>query len=200
MEQTGTARPVRRLRYRAANLLDWVMLGLLLAGIALFILYPIVSVVSTSFFVKGQFTLQLLPGSVYQKQPKIDRQQPLGGHTLFQFHHLFAFCIALYAFCSKEKTRRLLQNGLLLTMISRLFLSRPWPFILLFSTAVGSSPTACWAWSVNPYGWQASSSLQTIGNISFATLLLLASFDTVDLKQVLASRIWGQSLANFVAW
>lgn len=45
-------------RYRAANLLDWVMLGLLLAGIALFILYPIVSVVSTSFFVKGQFTLQ----------------------------------------------------------------------------------------------------------------------------------------------
>lgn len=67
-EQTGTARPVRRLRYRAANLLDWVMLGLLLAGIALFILYPIVSVVSTSFFGQRPVHPAILPGSVYQKQ------------------------------------------------------------------------------------------------------------------------------------
>ncbi|WP_054331185.1 ABC transporter permease [Merdimmobilis hominis] len=188
-EQTGTARPVRRLRYRAANLLDWVMLGLLLAGIALFILYPIVSVVSTSFFVKGQFTLQYYLDLFTKSNLKLIGNSLWVATLSSSFTTFFAFCIALYAFCSKEKTRRLLQNGLLLTMISPPFVSAL-AFILLFGRR-GIITYGLLGLSVNPYGWHGIVILQTIGNISFATLLLLASFDTVDLKQVLASRDLG---------
>ena len=46
------------LRYRAAACLDRMLLLLVLAGVALFILYPIVSVVATSLFRDGQFTLE----------------------------------------------------------------------------------------------------------------------------------------------
>lgn len=122
--------------------------------------------------VKGQFTLQYYLDLFTKSNPKIDRQQPLGGHTLFQFHHLFCFCSALYAFCSKEKTRRLLQNGLLLTMISPPFVSAL-AFILLFGRR-GIITYGLLGLSVNPYGWHGIVILQTIGNISFATLLLLA--------------------------
>ncbi len=55
------------------------------------------------------------------------------------FTTFFAFCIALYAFWSKEKTRRLLQNGLLLTMISPLFVSAL-AFYLAVQYSPGSSP------------------------------------------------------------
>ena len=44
-------------RYAWAELGDRLILTLVLAGIALFILYPIVSVVATSFFKDGHFTL-----------------------------------------------------------------------------------------------------------------------------------------------
>lgn len=45
-------------RYAWAELGDRLILTLVLAGIALFILYPIVSVVATSFFKDGHFTLE----------------------------------------------------------------------------------------------------------------------------------------------
>ena len=47
----------RSKRYMVANLLDGMVLAAVIAGIVLFILYPIFSVVSTSFFKDGEFTL-----------------------------------------------------------------------------------------------------------------------------------------------
>ena len=45
-------------RYKAAVCLDRMLLLLVLAGVALFILYPIVSVVATSLFRDRHFTLE----------------------------------------------------------------------------------------------------------------------------------------------
>lgn len=187
---TGKQQPAAsRLRYRAANLLDWALLGVLLLGIALFILYPIVSVVSTSFFDKGQFTLQNYIDLFTKQNLKLIGNSLWVATLSSTFTTFFAFCIGLYAFSSSEKRRAFLQNSLLITMISPPFVSAL-AFILLFGRR-GIITYGLLGLSVNPYGWHGIVILQTIGNISFATLLLLASFDTIDLKQVLASRDLG---------
>ena len=48
----------RKSRYLAAELADRLILAALLAGIGMFIIYPICSVVVTSFFKDGHFTLE----------------------------------------------------------------------------------------------------------------------------------------------
>ena len=53
-----------RRRCRTAKMLDRLLLFLLLAGIAVFILYPLVSLIGRSVFKNGMFTLEyyrLLP-------------------------------------------------------------------------------------------------------------------------------------------
>ena len=56
MQKTYRLKPLNR--YHLASAIDWLILGLLVTGIVLFILYPIYSVIATSFFDKGHFTLR----------------------------------------------------------------------------------------------------------------------------------------------
>ncbi len=178
-------------RYRVANLLDWLLLGLLLAGIALFILYPILSVIATSFFDQGEFTPRYYQDLMSSANLKL-MQNSLWVTTLSScLTTIFAFCIALYTFTASARRRAFIQRSLLLTMISPPFVSAL-AFIMLFGRR-GLITYQLLGLSINPYGWQGIVALQTIGNISFATLLLMGSFDAIDLKQVLASRDLGAS-------
>ena len=58
----------RKSRYPAAELADRLILAGLLAGIGMFIIYPICSVVVTSFFKDGHFTVEYY--QAHQKQPE----------------------------------------------------------------------------------------------------------------------------------
>ena len=158
----------RSKRYLIANILDWLVLAAVIAGIVLFILYPIASVISTSFFDKNGFTLryyiELLNASNFQLI-KNSLWVTMFSSTLTTF---FAFCIALYAFASPGKRRNIVHNSLLITIISPPFVASL-AFITLFGRR-GLITHGLLGLSVNPYGWQGIVILQTIGTISFATL------------------------------
>lgn len=179
----------RSKRYMVANLLDGMVLAAVIAGIVLFILYPIFSVVSTSFFKDGEFTLTYYL-ELFNEKNFILIKNSLWVSTLSStFTTIFAFCIALYAFASPGKKRKIVHNSLLLTIISPPFVASL-AFITLFGRR-GLITHGLLGLSVNPYGWQGIVILQTVGTISFASLMLIASFDAIDLKQVLASRDLG---------
>lgn len=187
-------------RYHVANAIDWMILGLLITGIVLFILYPIYSVIATSFFDKGEFTLKFYK-DLFSKSNLVLMKNSLWVASLSSvLTTVFAFCIGLYAFASPDKRRKIVHNSLLVTIISPPFVSSL-AFITLFGRR-GLITYGLLGLSLNPYGWQGIVIMQTVGGISFATLMLISSFDAIDLKQVLASRDLGatplQTLINIV--
>lgn len=185
------AKRKRSKRYILADILDGLILATVIAGIVLFILYPICSVVSTSFFDDGKFTLQYYQEIFNPSNFQLVKNSLWVTTLSSVFTTFFAGCIALYAFASPGIRRKIVYNSLLITIISPPFVASL-AFITLFGRR-GLITHGLLGLSVNPYGWQGIVILQTIGNISFATLLLIASFDAIDLKQVLASRDLGAS-------
>ena len=185
------AKRKRSKRYILADILDGLILATVIAGIVLFILYPICSVVSTSFFDDGKFTLQYYQEIFNPSNFQLVKNSLWVTTLSSVFTTFFAGCIALYAFASPGIRRKIVHNSLLITIISPPFVASL-AFITLFGRR-GLITHGLLGLSVNPYGWQGIVILQTIGNISFATLLLIASFDAIDLKQVLASRDLGAS-------
>lgn len=184
-----TVQAKRSKRYLIANILDYVILAMVIVGIVLFILYPIASVISTSFFDKDGFTLRYYIELFNATNFRLIKNSLWVTVLSSTFTTFFAFCIALYAFASPGKKRSIIHNSLLITIISPPFVASL-AFITLFGRR-GLITHGLLGLSVNPYGWQGIVILQTIGSISFATLMLISSFDAIDLKQVLASRDLG---------
>ena len=178
-------------RYAWAELGDRLILTLVLAGIALFILYPIVSVVATSFFKDGHFTLEYYRELASGRSLKLIRNSLWVSSLSSVLTTAAAFFIALAAYAAPGRIRRFLRRSLLFTMISPPFVSAL-AYIFLFGRR-GLITHQLLGLSVNPYGWHGIVILQMIGSISFASLMLLPSFDHMDQRLVLASRDLGAS-------
>lgn len=178
-------------QYTAAEIVDRLILCVVLAGIVLFILYPIFSVVATSFFKDGQFTLEYYLDLVSTKNLKLIKNSLWVSTLSSVFTTIIAFFIALAAFAASGKARNFIRKGLLLTMISPPFVSAL-AYIMLFGRR-GLITHQLLGMSVNPYGWHGVVILQVIGSVSFATLMLLPSFDNMDQRLILASRDLGAS-------
>lgn len=184
-----TSENTRSGQYGAAAVADRLILSILLAGIVLFILYPIYSVVATSFFKNGAFTLEYYKDLVSAKNLKLIKNSLWVSTLSSVFTTVIAFFIALLAFSATGKLRGFIRKGLLLTMISPPFVSAL-AYIMLFGRR-GIITHQLLGLSVNPYGWHGVVILQVIGSVSFATLMLLPSFDNMDQRLILASRDLG---------
>lgn len=90
----------------------------MLAGIALFILYPIVSVVATSFFKDGHFTLEYYRELASGRSLKLIRNSLWVSSLSSILTTAAAFFIALAAYAAPGRIRRFLRRSLLFTMIS----------------------------------------------------------------------------------
>lgn len=89
-------------RYAWAELGDRLILTLVLAGIALFILYPIVSVVATSFFKDGHFTLEYYRELASGRSLKLIRNSLWVSSLSSILTTAAAFFIALAAYAARE--------------------------------------------------------------------------------------------------
>ena len=180
---------MKKSRYLLSQIADGLLLGAVLLGVALFILYPICSVVATSFFSGGVFTLDHYRDILSRGNLKLIQNSLWVAALSSALTTALAFCIALFAFASGSRVRTFVQNSLLLTMISPSFVSAL-AFITLFGRR-GLITYGLLGLSLNPYGWQGIVILQTVSNVSFAALLLLTAFDTLDVRQIMASRDLG---------
>ncbi|MEG2353576.1 MAG: iron ABC transporter permease [Clostridium sp.] len=187
------------------SLIDKILLLTILMGILIFVLYPIISVVSTSFFDKGQLTLKFYKDLISQRNFQLIKNSLWVASLSSVFTTILSFCIALYAFVAKKQLRNFIRSTLMLTMISPPFVSAL-ALIMLFGRR-GLITYGIFNLSVNPYGWQGIVILQTIGSMSLASIMLISTLDTIDTRQILASRDLGatplQTLRNIVipaAW
>lgn len=179
----------RKSRYLAAELADRLILAALLAGIGMFIVYPICSVVVTSFFKDGHFTLEYYQALFTAKSIKLIKNSLKVAVLSSVLTTGFAFFLALAVFAAKGKRKQFIRNSLVFTMISPPFVSSL-AYIMLFGRR-GLVTYQLLGLSVNPYGWHGVVILQVIGSISFATLMLSTSFDHLDRRLILASRDLG---------
>lgn len=170
---------------------DKLLIGLIILSLTAFILYPIASVLSTSFFKSGKFTTAFYQEVLSKGNLKLIKNSlfiSILSSTLAAF---FSLCIALFVFVSSKRVAKLICNSLLITMISPPFVSAL-ALIMLFGRR-GLITYGILGLSINPYGWQGIVLLQTISNMSLAAFMLINSFNSLDIRQVLASLDLGAS-------
>ncbi len=101
----------------------------------------------------------------------------------------FAFCVALHAFFQKRKWGELIYRSLMITMISPPFISAI-ALIMLFGRR-GLITHGILGLSANPYGWQGIVLLQTLSQISLASIMLISALNSIDSRLIQASRDLG---------
>lgn len=163
---------------------------------AVFILYPIFSVVRMSLIDQGELTLRFYRAVMTKDSLKLIHNSLRIALLSSTLTTAFSLMIALYLFLSGERARRMIRSLLMLTMISPPFVGSL-AFIMLFGRR-GLITYGLLGLSLNPYGWQGIVILQTVSHISFAAILLYDSFERVDTAQVLASRDLGANMLQTI--
>ncbi|UUM11298.1 iron ABC transporter permease [Clostridiaceae bacterium HFYG-1003] len=162
---------------------------ILIAGILLFILYPIGSVIATSFYYRGTFTLQNYMDLADPRNVTLILNSLRIGIVSSGIAVLIALAISLFAFGQAAVVKKRIETLLMVTMISPPFVSAL-AYIILF----GRRGLITHGWlglSINPYGWHGIVILQVLGSISFATLMVLNSLSSIDLRHLLAAQDLG---------
>lgn len=176
------------------RLADRLLLLLTIVAVLIFIAYPVVSVVTTSLFDRAGFTLRfyeqlLTKDSIRLIQNSLFVTSLSSGLTL-----LISLAVALFAFTRTEAGKNRIRKFLTLTLISPPFVSSL-AFIVLFGRR-GFITYRLLGLSMNPYGWQGIVALQTVGSISFASILLLSALEQIDSKLIQASRDLGADMGR----
>ncbi|WP_226896703.1 ABC transporter permease [Paraclostridium benzoelyticum] len=184
-------RVVKNLAIRLSDYIEKILILAIILSILVFILYPVISVISTSFIGEGKISLeeyktlfnpiniQLIKNSVWTS-------------TLSSISSIIiASIIAIYIVFSNNKDIKFINYSLVLTMISPPFVGSL-AFIVLFGRR-GIITHDLLGLSINPYGWQGIVLMQSIGEISFASLMLVGIFKNIDNRLISASRDLGAS-------
>ena len=112
----------------------------LLAGALLFILYPILCVLKTGFFVDGHFSLDIYR-KIFAEQSGLILNSALTSGLSTLVTVIFALCVAVYLCFTRSKLRTVMFVVLLLTMISPR--SSPRSPTSCSTASGGWSPTGC---------------------------------------------------------
>ena len=162
---------------------------LVVSTILLFILYPMVMVISRSVYQYGGFSWDNYRNLLRPENLLLIRNSLFVTTISSLLRTFFALCIALFAFFHKKQIGELIYRGLMITMISPPFISAI-ALILLFGRR-GLITHDLLGLSVNPYGWQGIVLLQVLGEISLAAIMLISALNSLDSRLILASRDLG---------
>jgi iron(III) transport system permease protein len=171
--------------------IDKLILFTVIISLLMFILYPIIMVISTSFYSKGIFTLDNYKDLLKNENIKLIKNSLFVSTLSSILGTFFALMISLFTFLQRERLKKIIQKSLMITMISPPFVSAL-ALILLFGRR-GLITYNLLGLSVNPYGWKGIVLLQTLGQVSLASMMLISTLDSIDNRQILASRDLGAS-------
>ncbi|HHX61675.1 MAG TPA: iron ABC transporter permease [Epulopiscium sp.] len=168
-------------------MIDQLILWTVIISLLIFILYPIVMVISTSFYSKGIFTLDNYKNLINPRTFNLIKNSVLVVSLSSSLGVLISLCIALFAFMGKRKNK--IYKGMLFAMISPPFVSSL-ALITLFGRR-GLITYHLLGLSVNPYGWQGIVLLQTLGKVPLGVIMLITAINAIDQRHILASRDLG---------
>ena len=168
-------------------IIDKLILWTVIISLLMFILYPIIMVISTSFYSKGVFTLDNYKNLFNPRNLKLIKSSILVVSLSSLLGAVISLSIALFAFMGKMKKK--IYKGMLFAMISPPFVSSL-ALITLFGRR-GLITYNLLGLSVNPYGWQGIVLLQALGKIPLGVIMLITAINAIDQRHILASRDLG---------
>lgn len=175
---------------RIYNLLDKCILGILLAGVFLFILYPMLCVVEQSFIVDGRFTLDVYRG-IFEGSSKLLFNSVFAAVLSAAASTVLALAAALCVRFSGRKISSLLNGILLVSMVSPPFIASL-AYVQLFGRN-GMITKKLLGLSVNPYGWHGVVLMQALFFTAVNAILLLSVLRKLDDSMIQASADLGAS-------
>lgn len=170
---------------------DKVLIVLIISLIVLFILWPVIAVISKSLFLNGKFTLDLYK-NIFTNNKKLIYNSLFVATITTIISTVFSIVISTYVYFSNNRTKKILMLILMLTMISPPFVSSL-AYIQLFGRR-GFITYKILKLNINPYGWQGIVSMQSLGFISLNSLMILGFIKNIDKSLLQSSRDLGASV------
>ncbi len=171
------------------NLIDKLILWSIIISLLIFILYPIIMVISTSFYSRKTFTLSNYKDLFNPRNLKLIKNSILVVSLSSLIGVIISLSIALFSFMGKWKSK--IYKSMLLAMISPPFVSSI-ALITLFGRR-GLITYNLLGLSVNPYGWKGIVLLQSLGKVPLGVIMLIGAINAIDQRHILASRDLGAS-------
>jgi len=170
-------------------IIDKAILWIIIISLLTFILYPIIKVISTSFYNKGVFTLSNYGELFNARNIKLIKNSVFVVSLSSLLGTIISLSIALFAFVGKMKKKKGIYKSMLFTMVSPPFVSSL-ALITLFGRR-GFITSNLLGLSVNPYGWPGIVLLQALGKVPLGVIMLITAINAIDQRQILASRDLG---------
>lgn len=178
------------------NILDYFILAVLIAGVLLFILYPLLCMIKQSFVGDAGFTTEVYQ-SIFTEHMKLVKNSTFVGLLTALFSTVLGLLVAISVWVAGNKAGKILESILLISMVSPPFVSSL-AYIQLFGRN-GLITKRMLGLSINPYGWVGVVVMQTMFFASLNALMIIGMLRKVDMSLVRASADLGAS-SGYTLW
>ena len=178
------------------NILDYFILAVLVAGVLMFILYPLFCMIKQSFIGDTGFTTEVYQ-SIFTEHIKLVKNSTFVGLLTAFFSTVFGLFVAISVWAAGRKTGKVLESILLISMVSPPFVSSL-AYIQLFGRN-GLITKRLLGLSINPYGWLGVVVMQTLFFASLNALMILGMLRKMDMSLVRASSDLGAG-SGYTLW
>ena len=178
------------------NFLDYFILAVLVAGVLMFILYPLFCMIKQSFIGDAGFTTEVYQ-SIFTEHIKLVKNSTFVGLLTAFFSTVFGLFVAISVWTAGRTTSKVLESILLISMVSPPFVSSL-AYIQLFGRN-GMITKRLLGLSINPYGWLGVVVMQTLFFASLNALMILGMLRKMDMSLVRASSDLGAG-SGYTLW
>ncbi len=178
------------------NILDYFILAVLIAGVLLFILYPLLCMIKQSFVGDAGFTTEVYQ-SIFTEHMKLVKNSTFVGLLTALFSTVLGLFVAISVWVAGNKAGKILESILLISMVSPPFVSSL-AYIQLFGRN-GLITKQMLGLSINPYGWVGVVVMQTMFFASLNALMIIGMLRKVDMSLVRASADLGAG-SGYTLW
>ncbi len=178
------------------NILDYFILAVLIAGVLLFILYPLLCMIKQSFVGDAGFTTEVYQ-SIFTEHMKLVKNSTFVGLLTALFSTGLGLFVAISVWVAGNKAGKILESILLISMVSPPFVSSL-AYIQLFGRN-GLITKQMLGLSINPYGWVGVVVMQTMFFASLNALMIIGMLRKVDMSLVRASADLGAG-SGYTLW
>lgn len=178
------------------NILDYFILAVMVAGVLLFILYPLLCMIRQSFIGENGFSTEVYK-SIFSNNLLLVKNSVFVGVLSAFFSTISGLFVAICVWTAGKKLGKFLECILLISMVSPPFIASL-AYIQLFGRN-GLITKGILGLSVNPYGWVGVVVMQTLFFSSLNALMIIGMLQKTDMSLVRASSDLGAP-SGYTLW
>ncbi|MDU2599295.1 MULTISPECIES: ABC transporter permease [Anaerococcus] len=181
-------------KVKKINLIDILIQVLLVLAVVFFVLMPFLSVFKESFIIDGHIDLSYYSNILSNKNLLFNSLKLATLTSVFSL--IFSTVLAIYAYVSKEKIKKIINLILLITLVSPPFVTSL-SYITLFGRR-GFITHNLLSLSMNPYNMWGVVFMQTLSYISLNCLILLGYLSTMKNDVINSARSLGANTNSII--